>query len=465
MKIGLLLVLLMICMAPSGVLAASDRFPLYENAPDYTTYFADGTPNRTYYCSPTGSNSTGDGSLQRPWFDLRGGAGVIQAGDLVLFRGGRYTGIRNDRSWCSLNRLTTSGRATDRIVMKNYPGETPVFEGLDDFSMTLYAYQVIDGLTFQGGISVYSPNVVIQNCEFSYGTAGQQDGNPAMIVFPAESPYASNVVIRNNSFHDSRGDHLNGNGRCYALCMFESNLSGGYTRILFNRFYNFNGATSQRFIVYCKDSAHGLEIAYNRFYNSNAFALGAWGQGDDNVTGYQVHHNLVYNCDGLGYYWGEAFQAKWHSNIVIDNGYSRVAYAHSTAGESFGFSAESNDHPSAQPWGEVYDNCFYVDVPSEWRYAGDSTGYWTWVDYNAFPSTAIRDRFQNQNRATANWQQHSVITANQITVDSNYFATLPDNSPLRGKGRYGGTIGGFTFGSGADTVPPQPPTGLSTTVP
>jgi len=463
MRIGLLALLVMTCVLPSGAWASSDAFPLYENAPAYTTYFADGTPNRTFYCSPSGSNTTGNGSLQTPWFDLRGGAGVVQAGDLVLFRGGRYTGITNGRSWYSLNRLTTAGTAADRIVMKNYPGETPIFESLTDFSMTLHSYQVIDGLSFVGGISVYNPNVVIQNCDFSSGTAGQKDGNPSMIVFPAESPYASNIVIRNNSFHDSRGDHLNGNGRCYAIIMFESNLSGGYTKILYNRFHNFNGATSQKMIVYCKDTANGLEIANNRFYNSNAFALGAWGQGGSNVTGYNVHHNLVYNCDGLGYYWGQAINAKWHNNVVLDNGYSRVAYAHSTAGESFGFSTLSNDHPSPQAWGEVYDNCFYVDVPSEWRYGGVSTGYWTWVDYNAYPSTAVKDRFQNQNNATTNWQQHSVIAANQITVNADYFATIPDSSPLRGRGRTGGTIGGFTFGS-SDTVAPQSPTGLSVTV-
>ena len=461
-KLTLIIASLFIC---TTAFALSDTFPAYQAAPAYTTYFADGAPNNTYYCSPSGSNSSGTGTINNPWFDLRGAQGTARAGDLILFRGGTYSGITNgSNSWYSVNRLTTNGTSSDYIVIKNYPGETPVFSNMDYFSMTLYSYQVIDGLTFQGGISIYNPYVVVQNCNFSYGCAGQRDGNPAMIVFPAESPYASNITIRNNSFHDSRGDHVNGNGRCYALCMFESNMSGGYTRIQYNQFYNFNGATSQRFIVYCKDHAHGLDIGYNRFYNSNAYALGAWGQGTNNVVNYDVHHNLVYNCDGLGFYWGEAINAKWRSNVVIDNGYSQTAYSSSVSGESFGLVGMENSHPCDQTWGQVYDNCFYVDTPGKWLYTGTSTGYWTWVDYNAYPSTTIQQRFQNQNGATTNWQQNDVITANGITLNAQYFARIADDSPLRGQGRFGGTIGGFTFGGSADSTAPTKPVAVTITV-
>lgn len=431
--------------------AASDLFPVYRGAPNYTTYFADGEPNNTYYCSPSGSNSSGNGTMRNPWFDLRGAQGTVRAGNLILFRGGTYRGITNGGgSWYSANRLTTTGTSNDYIVFKNYPGEKPIFENLGYFSMTLYSYQVLDGITFLGGISLYNPNIIIQNCDFKYGCAGQRDGNPGMIVFPAESPYASNITIINNSFHDSRGDHVNGHGRCYAACMFESNMSGGYTKIMYNKFYNFTGATSQRYILYCKDFAHGLEIAHNRFYNSNAYALGGWGQGRDDVRAYHIHHNLVYNCDGLGIYWGEAINAKWYSNVVIDDGYSYTAHsAERNPGDSLGLVGLYNDHGSSHVWGEVYDNVFYVDYPGDFLYSeAANTGYWEWVDYNAYKQSTYQQRFENAKNSRSHWQNHDVLIPNSITVNDHYFATIPDNSAFRNKGRYGGNIGGFTFGGG-----------------
>ncbi len=431
-----------------SVMAESDTFPPREEAPLCTTYFADGISNNIYYCSPSGNNSTGNGTISNPWFDLRGAQEIAQAGDLILFRGGTYSGIENGRSWFSLNRLTTTGTADDYIVIKNYPGETPVFDNIGYFSMTLYSYQVLDGISFRGGISIYNPEIIVQNCDFREGTAGQRDGNPGMIIFPAESPYASNITIINNSFHDNRGDHVNGHGRSYAMCMFESNLNGGYTKILYNKFYNFIGATSQKYILYCKDFAHGLEIAYNRFYNSNAYALGGWGQGDDNIVNYDIHHNLVYNCDGLGIYWGEAVYAKWRSNVVIDDGYLYVPYYTSNdAGESMALTAYFNDHGSNNVWGEVYDNVFYVDYPGEFFYSNvENTGYWEWVDYNAYADTIYQGRFENAKKSSSNWQGNDILIANTITVDENYFATIPDDSLLRNAGRYGGNIGGFEWG-------------------
>jgi len=99
MKEKKLLVVVIFLLSYSIVNAASDPFPAYKEAPQYTTYFSDGDPNHTYYCSPSGSNSAGNGSISNPWFDLRGAQGTVQAGDLILFRGGTYSGITNGRSW------------------------------------------------------------------------------------------------------------------------------------------------------------------------------------------------------------------------------------------------------------------------------------------------------------------------------------------------------------------------------
>lgn len=473
------------CLFFNSALSASDLFPKYETAPNYTTFWADGTPNNVYHIRTSGNDSAGDGSYNNAWASLQGAASVVMAGDLILIHAGTYTFPRLydedgnlDAQEYSANSFRTSGTATEGIVImaaNKYPGYTseaqPYIDDIAQFSFTLFNYQVLDGLRINGGLSVMGDHATIQNCEFISGTGGEQDGNPAMIVFPANGPLVSNVTIRNNSFHDPRNDHPEkpggAIGRCYAIIMFESNTSdggttwnGGYTKIMYNKFYNFNTPTSQEFIIYGKDRAHGVEITYNRFYNSTAWATGAFGQGYDieeggNATyGWSCHHNLIYNCYGLMYGWGGGSNGSWYSNVVIDNGVS---------GTSYGFEGEGV-HGSPTPWGEIYNNIFNIDDPGEWLYSSDATdlGWFNWCDYNAYPSTTIQGRFENALSASTNWQQHDQTSIPAITVDSNYFATVADNYPYKTAGRNGDCIGGFTFeGSGGDTTPPSAPSGLS----
>ncbi|MGY4884185.1 MAG: right-handed parallel beta-helix repeat-containing protein, partial [Nanobdellota archaeon] len=50
-------------------------------------------PNPTgdiYYVSPSGSDTTGDGSINRPWFSLNKAWGYIGPGDIIYMRGGTY---------------------------------------------------------------------------------------------------------------------------------------------------------------------------------------------------------------------------------------------------------------------------------------------------------------------------------------------------------------------------------------
>lgn len=464
--------LIMLVLAPLWAWAASDSFPAYEAAPAYTTYFADGSPNNVYHIRTTGSDSTGDGTYANAWASLAGAQGTAAAGDLILFHEGTYSSFNNgDHSWFSTNQITTTGTAADRIVImaaNKYTGYTseaaPVLfddgynensgsYGLGGFDMTLHAYQVLDGITFQGGLSVYKSNVVIQNCDFSIGTVGQLDGNPACIVFPTETPYANNIIIRNNTFHDPANDHFHNppisstNSRCYAVCMFESNTSdgsswnGNSTQIIYNQFYDWNDPTSQEFIIYCKDTAHGVEIAYNRFYNSSAFATGGYGQGTTDTAGWYTHDNFVYNCRGLFIGWGEAISAEWYNNVVIDDGASFTTY---------GFQGWENSHACSQDWGQVWNNILYVDIPGEWHDDADATGYgwFTWVDYNAYASSAGQSAFENAKSGSTNWQQHDQTTLQTITVDGSYFATVGDSYPYKTSGRYADCIGGFTFDGG-----------------
>lgn len=72
-----LILVLALVLAPVLSWAASDTFPAYEEAPAYTTYFADGVPNNVYHIRTGGSDSTGDGTYANAWASLAGAQGTV----------------------------------------------------------------------------------------------------------------------------------------------------------------------------------------------------------------------------------------------------------------------------------------------------------------------------------------------------------------------------------------------------
>lgn len=74
----------------------------------------------TYYVSPTGNDTSGNGSISSPWFTLNKAWTVVAAGDIVYMRGGTY-------SYSSSQVLSDKGgSASSRITVTAYGTEKPV---------------------------------------------------------------------------------------------------------------------------------------------------------------------------------------------------------------------------------------------------------------------------------------------------------------------------------------------------
>ena len=74
-----------------------------------------------FYISPTGNNTTGNGSIGSPWLTLALPWAAASAGDTIYVRGGTY-------AYTTSNTLSNkSGTEGSPIVIMNYPGEKPVF--------------------------------------------------------------------------------------------------------------------------------------------------------------------------------------------------------------------------------------------------------------------------------------------------------------------------------------------------
>ena len=104
-----------------GVVVPEEPDPEFSR-PTYTATHA------TYYISPAGNDESGDGSFEKPWFNLGKAVSVAQAGDVIYCRGGKYK-----MSWRGTDgkltlRLTQSGTAEAPIVISAYENEKPIFD-------------------------------------------------------------------------------------------------------------------------------------------------------------------------------------------------------------------------------------------------------------------------------------------------------------------------------------------------
>jgi hypothetical protein len=146
----------------------------------------------TYYVAPSGGNDGNAGTIGSPWATWEYAFSNITAGDTVYFRGGTYFMAANDGDGYS---LTADGTITDTICLFNYPGETPILDGINITSKVggegpfgISAYQInyikIKGLTIRNilqlvggdsevvGFSITESNhIVIENCT-AYNTGG-----------------------------------------------------------------------------------------------------------------------------------------------------------------------------------------------------------------------------------------------------------------------------------------------------
>lgn len=140
----------------------------------------------TYYISPEGNDSTGDGSFENPWYNIAKATSVAQAGDVIFCRGGRYHISRYGTDGKLTVRLSQSGTAQAPIVISAYENEAPIFDfeqqlidcnrdknNVGDRGMLITGdYWILFGLHLMhaadNAIKLEGSHNRIERCEFSY---------------------------------------------------------------------------------------------------------------------------------------------------------------------------------------------------------------------------------------------------------------------------------------------------------
>jgi hypothetical protein len=161
------------------------------------------TQAATYYVSPTGSNSN-PGTISAPFATLQKAHDIANPGDTIYMRGGTYM-LNN-----SAVQISRSGSSGNPITVINYPGETPVLDGINITTSYRSAIQLTGASWwhFQGleiknaaAMGIYltgaSNNNIIEQCVTHHNVRIQLSGAGIQI----DSGGASNDLILNNDSH------------------------------------------------------------------------------------------------------------------------------------------------------------------------------------------------------------------------------------------------------------------------
>ena len=231
-----------------------------------------------FYVAPNGSDSTGDGSVEKPWATIPQALRSVPDGSTILVRPGVYTGRLRLRSFRP-DVIFTQG-----VTVRS---ETPYAAQLRASDSTVVTcYEACQGITLEG-------------FDIAHIDPGTPDRVIVVHVDGQGNKEASRVTLRNNIIHDSYNNDL-------------LKINNNATRIMVegNIFYNQQGSDEHIDINSVVDVTIQDNIFFNDFAGSgraNANDTGSYivikdSNGDeDSITGsdkVKVRRNIFANWEG-----------------------------------------------------------------------------------------------------------------------------------------------------------------------
>lgn len=202
--------------APCEASAATVTKTLYAWARDLagniSSYLSDSVDitlpdDNTYYISPSGNDTTGDGSIGNPWLSLNKAWQYVVAGDTVYMRGGTYA-YTTQQVMQGKNGTSSS----NMINLFAYPGETPVitkgspYTYNNDYGYGVYFsgdYVHIKGLEITGfaqetpevwhGLRAYGNHNIFEQLNIHHNGGGMHIGHDS----------DDNLVLNSDFHHQS----------------------------------------------------------------------------------------------------------------------------------------------------------------------------------------------------------------------------------------------------------------------
>ncbi|MBQ7509299.1 MAG: hypothetical protein IJT53_00060 [Prevotella sp.] len=415
--------------------------------PEDPTYITEGTwvptkafptATKTLYIAPDGNDQTGDGSIDKPWFELGKAINAATSGTHIICRGGTYKmKVQSDGKFTV--RLKKSGTAESPIVIRCYDGEKPVFDFVDGLTVERIGER---GLTITGdywwlfglhithaadnGIKLEGSHNRIERCEFSYNLdSGIQlgFGHKFSDTFPGVSQndgsYCSyNDIIDCDSHHNCDYDSNYGSDADGFACKMHNGIGNRFIRC--RAWHNSDDAWD------CFETDYSVILAECWAWESGKPEDHLWVK--DYIT---KNSSMSFSGNGNGIKLGG--NGTGGSSKGIHYAFNCISWGHNKSGSVKGF--DCNSHKD----GHVLVGCLAFDNGYDYMFEGGGSDANTKYYNNVcLGKQEIDVGYDNYNALTApmsknGWTNHLVTG-----VSKDDYITLEEDDALLPRDIYGG---------------------------
>jgi|GEM_PF-706881 len=236
-------------------------------------FFAHGQIN--YYVSPSGTNTTTNGTLASPWRTIQYGLNRIASGDTLNVMNGTYA---------EKLQIPISG-----ITLRNYAPHSPIINA--------------NGITFQTAIIDLSnvSNISIQGLELSNSIMNDAQG--ILVDGNCQSITIKNCIIHDIHFSANVTAAVNAGTNAQGIIVYGSNATTAITNlsIVNNQLYNCRLGYSEGIAV--NGNVNGFNITGNTVYNLSNIGIDIIGHegtcsnpANDQARNGLVKNNTVHHC-------------------------------------------------------------------------------------------------------------------------------------------------------------------------
>ena len=311
----------------------------------------------TYYVATNGNNNNNGRSLSAPWRSINYAAQQVQAGDVVLIKGGTY----KERVL-----LTTSGTAVNKIVFRAVDGETPVIDGANlsfsnndrrgIFQINSARHIKIEGLSVINatGLGLNGCAILVNGPSASHITINRcyTENTPSSGIAawgntgPSQYNGVTNLIVENSTVvgaldggyqeHITIADGVENYEIRYNVVRdgqtpnpvnypigIDSKIDVRNGKVYGNEVYNLPSSNGI-YVDAWDDVAYNIEIYNNRIYDVDGAGIQVGAEQGGTAYDINVYNNIVYRTglDGLkvsaDYGNATLYDLSWYNNTVYD---------------------------------------------------------------------------------------------------------------------------------------------------
>lgn len=417
-----------------------------------------------YHVTVSGNDSSGNGSLLKPWRTPEYGAQQLAAGDTLFIHKGTYyingtshqlPTIRPIHSGTASNRITITAYGDDEVILDGGKGPTDAIIGVLNMN-----YITISALKVKGLVIFWSTTgSILEYCDIWEGgdnyVANYNFGN----VLYIENTH--DCIIRNNWLHDN----VIAQDRSHSPLVHQ--YDSWNLVIEHNEFYN-----SKSSALVLKDNPETVYVRYNYFHDN--YHSGVWSANQDDGHNVYVYNNIFYRNGNAS----DEFAGGVHMTIEVSPVYiynntfvkNRYADIHTWATNAVKWYAFNNLHYNSEKFisarynPTIAQSCRYLDYNNYY-------GSGTFADKSVFVNSLLAWKTHLDSTNVSTYEDHSLSSdpgfVNSDGTKAEDFKRI--SYPKNGRGgNYPAVMGAYvtgseTIGTGASlsgTNIPSPPTNL-----